>query len=114
MFENEKGGFGCPNDDCRAMIEKFLTICLPVTVKPKVKVGKIKAECCGNPIVSGDRHEKCCKDMQKDSCHFTIIQKMKDKVQKFAKALGESFKAGVETFKGYYNTPLEPTPARSR
>ena len=77
MFENEKGGFGCPNDDCRAMIEKFLTICLPVTVKPKVKVGKIKAECCGNPIVSGDRHEKCCKDMQKDSCHFTIIQKMK-------------------------------------
>lgn len=54
------------------------------------------------------------KQLVKAGVGSSIIQKMKDKVQKFAKALGESFKAGVETFKGYYNTPLEPTPARSR
>ena len=54
------------------------------------------------------------KQLVKAGVGSSIIQKMKDKVQKFAKALGESFKAGVETFKGYYNTPLEPTPARLR
>lgn len=54
------------------------------------------------------------KQLVKVGVGSSIIQKMKDKVQKFAKALGESFKTGVETFKGYYNTPLEPTPARLR
>lgn len=54
------------------------------------------------------------KQLVKAGVGSSIIQKMKDKVQKFAKALGESFKAGVETFKGYYNTSLEPTPARLR
>lgn len=54
------------------------------------------------------------KQLVKANVGSSIIQKMKDKVQKFAKAVSESFKAGVEAFKGYYDMPLEPVPAHSR
>lgn len=80
MFENErldkpeKPDYDC----CKEIIEKFLTICIPVTVTPKVKTGRIKTECCGNPIISLKKHENCCKGMSDDECcKFTIIQKMK-------------------------------------
>ena len=78
MYEDErKPGYPMCDDDCKAIIEKFLTICLPVTTTPCVKVGKIKTECCGNPIVSGRKHDICCDEMKDGSCKFTIIQKMK-------------------------------------
>ena len=77
MFENEKMDYPKCDDDCRALIEKFLTVCIPVTTTPCVKVGKIKTECCGNPIIASKKHEKCCDDMKDGSCKFTIIQKMK-------------------------------------
>ena len=64
-------------DDCKSIIEKFLTICLPVTTTPYVRIGRIKTECCGNPIVSAKKPEKCCEDMKDGCCKFTIIQKMK-------------------------------------
>ena len=77
MFESE--GLGEVNfcDDCKSVIEKFLTICLPVSTTPIVRVGKIKTECCGNPIVSSKKYEKCCGEMKNGSCDFTVIQKMK-------------------------------------
>lgn len=77
MFDDEKLNYPIPGDDCKSIIEKFLTLCLPVTTTPCVKFGKIKTECCGNPIVSAKKHEKCCDEMNNGSCYFTIIQKMK-------------------------------------
>lgn len=77
MFENEKLGYPKYDDDCKTLIEKFLTICLPVTTTPSVKLGKIKTECCGNPIVSPRKFDKCCEEMKEGCCKFTIIQKMK-------------------------------------
>lgn len=68
MFENE---------ECCSVIEKFLTICLPVTTTPAVCIGKIKTECCGNPIISLKRPDNCCKDLNDGCCKFTIVQKMK-------------------------------------
>ncbi len=77
MFENEKIERPDYCDDCRSIIEKFLTICLPVTTTPCAKVGKIITECCGNPIVTAKRHDKCCEEAKDGCCKFTIIQKMK-------------------------------------
>lgn len=77
MFENEKKDYpDYHHDDCRSIIEKFLTICLPVTTTPCVKVGKIKTECCGDPIISLRKPDNC-KDMHDGCCKFTIVQKMK-------------------------------------
>ena len=77
MFENEFKEHQDCCDDCKSIIEKFLTICLPVKTTPNVKVGKIKTECCGNPIISAKKHEKCCGEKNDGCCKFTIIQKMK-------------------------------------
>ncbi len=76
MFENDKKDFN-DYDNCCTIIEKFLTICLPVTTTPAVCVGKIKTECCGNPIISLKRPDNCCKDLNNGCCKFTIVQKMK-------------------------------------
>lgn len=76
MFENEKLDFP-KYDDCKTLIEKFLTICLPVTTTPCARIGKIKTECCGNPIISSRKHDVCCDEMKDGCCKFTVIQKMK-------------------------------------
>lgn len=77
MFENENTNHLDFCDDYKSVIEKFLTICLPVTTTPCVNIGKIKTECCGNPIISAKKHEKCCEGKNDGCCNFTIIQKMK-------------------------------------
>lgn len=43
----------------------------------------------------------------------SLIQKMKDKVFKFGRAVSESFKAGVDTFKSFYEDVSFEEPARS-
>ena len=76
MFDDNK--LECPLDfDCSAIVEKFLTVYLPVTTTPSAKVGKIKTECCGNPMISLKPPLKCCDTLKDESCHFTIVQKMK-------------------------------------
>ena len=77
MFENEKLEYSKYDDECKSIIEKFLTLCLPVTTTPCAKIGKIKTECCGNPIISTRKHDVCCDEMKDGCCKFTIIQKMK-------------------------------------
>lgn len=76
MFEYDKKEYSFCDNDCKELIEKFLTIGLPVTITPCVKVKSIKAECCGNAIIV-PKHETCCKTKDSDKCEFTIIQKMK-------------------------------------
>ncbi len=65
------------NDNCSSIIEKFLTICLPVTTTPSVNIGTIQTECCGNPIISLKNPGSCCNDVNDGCCKFTIVQKMK-------------------------------------
>lgn len=43
----------------------------------------------------------------------SLIQKMKDKVSKFGRAVSESFKAGVDIFKSFYEDVSFEEPARS-
>lgn len=76
MFDNDQKDY--PMDyECRSIIEKFLTVCLPVTTTPKACVGKIKTECCGEPIISLKAPFKCCDELNNGCCNFTIVQKMK-------------------------------------
>ena len=76
MFEEEKKDY-YHTDECKELIEKFLTICLPVTITPCVDIKRIKSECCGNPIITPNHHKNCCKSKEDGSCEFTIVQKMK-------------------------------------
>lgn len=43
----------------------------------------------------------------------SLIQRMKEKVSKFGRAVSESFKAGVDTFKSFYEDVSFEEPARS-
>lgn len=52
------------------------------------------------------------KQIVKRGVHPSIIKRMKDNVKKFVNALGDSFKAGVDNFKSYYQE--EPTIVRTR
>ena len=76
MFEQDKIDVSLRDDYAKELIEKFLTICLPVKIIPCVEVKPIKAECCGKPIIT-PRHDYCCKGSENGCCEFTIIQKMK-------------------------------------
>ena len=77
MSEEEIFAFipGCESDI--ELIEKFLSIALPVKVTPSVEVKPIKAETCGRPIITSTRHGKCELGNKDGDCEFTIIQKMK-------------------------------------
>lgn len=77
MFEQDKFEKPEMGDDCRAFIEKFLSICLPVKIIPCVEVKKIKVDCCGNALVVPHHHENCCNFNKNGDCEFTIVQKMK-------------------------------------
>ena len=65
------------SDNFKEIIEKFLSIALPVRVTPLVKVKPIKTECCGKPIITPTKHGNCSIVNDKDNCEFTIVQKMK-------------------------------------
>ena len=59
------------------VIKKFITLCVPVQVTPKVKIGKVKTERCGEPIITAKPHGICNERKCEDGCHFHIVQKMK-------------------------------------
>lgn len=76
MFEQDIFDSSHGDNKCKELIEKFLTICLPVKIKPEVEVKQIKTECCGKAIIVPGRG--CCHKCDEDgSCEFTIVQKMK-------------------------------------
>ncbi len=76
MFDNDKKDY-LPDFDATSVIEKFLTVCLPVTTTPNACIGKIKTECCGSPIISLKPPFSCCDEMKNGTCDFTVVQKMK-------------------------------------
>lgn len=77
MFEKEGAECEFCDNDTKALIEKFLTICVPVKVTPNVEVKPVRTECCGEPIISSKRCQRCSSDNGHNCCEFSIIQKMK-------------------------------------
>ncbi len=59
------------------VIHKFITLCVPVHVTPKVRIGKVKTERCGDPIITSKDHHICNERKCDEGCHFFIVQKMK-------------------------------------
>lgn len=76
MMEEDLLGFH-PEDNNKELIEKFLSIALPVKVTPSVDIKPVKTEPCGRPIITPTKHGKCELGEKDGDCEFTIIQKMK-------------------------------------
>ena len=56
---------------CPVIGHQSVELCVPVSVHPFAKVGRIVTKCFGKPIIkSGD----VCKGEQKENCNFTIKQ----------------------------------------
>ena len=77
MSEEEVLAFIPGTNDDKEIIEKFLSVALPVKVTPSVDVKPVKAETCGRPIITGSKHGRCDLGNKDGDCEFTIIQKMK-------------------------------------
>lgn len=60
----------CIQDCCEQIARQYADISTPVELKPKTKIGKIKAECCGEPTVV------CEEDICSNSCDVVITQKI--------------------------------------
>lgn len=59
-------------EGCFRTCQQFADIDVPIEIKPKAIVGKIKVECCGNPVI---KHKGKC-----DSCDIVISQKISVKI----------------------------------
>jgi hypothetical protein len=64
----------CCYDEFRKDITETAEVFLPVVIDPSVTIGKIKIECCGDPIVI------CGKDECKHVCKLLITQKISVKI----------------------------------
>ncbi|MBQ9280436.1 MAG: hypothetical protein IJ215_05295 [Clostridia bacterium] len=63
--------------DCKEIVEKFVSLEIPVKVSPDVEVKHTKSECCGRAIIVPSRHHKYEMGKEDNDCEFTIVQKMK-------------------------------------
>lgn len=63
---------------CPALGFQDVVVGVPVEIKPFAKVGKVKTECVGKPII--DRSGKGCEGKHKEVCKFTINQKIRVEV----------------------------------
>lgn len=71
LFELDKD-MKC-EETCPALGSRTATVCLPVSVCPFAKTGRIKIRCCGEAEVSPQCH---CKGKIDGTCDFTISQKI--------------------------------------
>lgn len=63
---------------CPALGFQDVKVGVPVEIKPFAKVGKVKTECVGKPII--ERDGKMCEGKPKETCKFTISQKIRVEV----------------------------------
>lgn len=59
---------------CDKFVKHETEVNIPVKIKPNAKVGKINAECCGEPQVFAK------KDKQGNACEISVIQKLEIKI----------------------------------
>ena len=76
-MEYEKSCINRP-EMCPVLGTQDVMVGIPVEVKPFAEVGKIKTECIGKPIIV--RGSSTCEGKPKDTCRFTISQKMRIEV----------------------------------
>lgn len=63
---------------CPALGFQDVVVAVPVEIKPFAKVGKIKTDCIGKPII--ERGVKHCEGKHHEVCRFTISQKIRVEV----------------------------------
>ena len=76
-MEYEKS-YGHRQEFCPALGFQDVMVGVPVEVKPFAEVGKVKTQCIGKPIIR--RGTKECEGKHKETCKFTISQKMRIEV----------------------------------
>lgn len=76
-MEYEKS-YGHRQEFCPALGFQEATVAVPVEVKPFAEVGKVKFECVGKPVIH--RGTKECKGKERETCKFTISQKIRVEV----------------------------------
>ena len=77
MFDEEILAFRPDSPEDTEIIEKFISVALPVKVTPSVDVKPVKAERCGRPIIIPGKQPRCEMGNRDGECEFTVIQKMK-------------------------------------
>ena len=63
--------------DSKEIVEKFVSLEIPVRVSPDVEVKHAKSECCGKAIIVPSKPHKYEMEKEDKDCEFTIVQKMK-------------------------------------
>lgn len=63
---------------CPVMGTQDVLIGVPVEVKPFAEVGRVKSECIGKPIIN--RGSLICEGKPRETCKFTISQRMRIEV----------------------------------
>lgn len=62
------------HETCPALGIQEVKVGVPVEIKPFARVGRVKTECIGKPII--DRSGKDCEGLPREVCKFTISQKI--------------------------------------
>ena len=76
-MEYEKS-YGQRQDFCPALGFQEAKVSVPVEIKPFAEVGRVKFECVGKPVIH--RGTKECKGKERETCKFTISQKIRVEV----------------------------------
>lgn len=79
MFENYEKH--CTPEKCEfhpATGFQTANVCVPVSIEPFAKTGKVTTFCCGEPVVCSDTTK--CPGKINEKCEFTISQKICVKV----------------------------------
>lgn len=66
---NELEELICPKNKCCTVGNQYADVSVPIEIEPKIEVGEIKTECCGEPMVR-------CKNCSSEKCCIEIVQKI--------------------------------------
>ncbi len=66
------------NEVCPALGFQDVKVGVPVEIRPFAKVGRVKTDCIGKPVI--ERDGKPCEGRPKEVCKFTISQKIRVEV----------------------------------
>jgi len=94
---------------CPVLGTQDVMVGIPVEVKPFAEVGKIKTECVGRPIIV--RGSSMCEGKPKDTCRFTISQKMRVEVPVAFGARTQVGQARVDCKCSHHESGIEPCDA---
>ena len=61
-------------ESCSAITYQSATVCVPVTVDPKVNTGEVAVYCCDEPIITPFPCTLRCNPKKNGSCYYTITQ----------------------------------------